>query len=41
MLKRVDHDNDVADEVRTIVPSQIHAAATLGTDEYFFQTHYL
>jgi hypothetical protein len=42
MLKKGDDDNDeVIDEVRTTVPSQNHATATLSTEESFLRTQYL
>ncbi len=39
MLKK--GDDDVDDEVRTIVPSQNHATTTLSTEEFFLRTQYL
>jgi hypothetical protein len=41
MLKRGDYDDEVDDEVRTNVPSQNCATATLSTEEPFHQTQYL
>jgi hypothetical protein len=42
MLNKGDDDTDeVDDEVRTIVPSQNHVTATLGTMEFFFRTQFL
>jgi hypothetical protein len=42
MLKKgIDDDDEVDDEVRTAVPSQNHATATLSTDEFFLRTQYL
>jgi hypothetical protein len=41
MFKREDDDGDVDDEVRTTVPSQNHATATLSTEESFLRTLYL
>ncbi len=41
MLKRGDDDDVVDDEVRTTVPSQNHATATLSTEQSFLRTQYL
>ncbi len=41
MLKREDNDDEVDDEVRTTVPSQNRATATLSTEESFLRTQYL
>jgi hypothetical protein len=36
-----DDDDEVDDEVRTTVPSQIHVTAKLSTEEFFLRTQYL
>jgi uncharacterized protein YjbI with pentapeptide repeats len=41
MLKRGDDEDEVDDEVRTTVPSQNHATATLSTEESFLRIHRL